>query len=352
VTAMDLGKASELISKGSSLDSLGRPSEALVYYERAERSAGPVQGGQRTHFKMVLAQNRALAYQHLKEFERSVLLWDEAIGLGQQLPPGDQEFGGGPHLIAELLAEKAFTLAEMGEYDRATQACQEALQLDHSNADVISAAGCVAVRQGDNEQAVRWCTKALEIDPNDAYSLANLGAALHGLNRVEEARVAFHRALTIAPTLQSALYGMGTLLAQTGSPEKAIPYLEDAVAHDPSGSEAWNHLGIAYLHSGRPGSRKCFERAVQADQRNEVAFTNLVIVIRNEEQCADEEAVALAFVSAGICGSLLDLAHGWHRLGRFSEALVLFERVLRDEPGNAHAEHGRSLCLRQIGRKV
>jgi len=267
------GKADELIDKGISLDELGKPSEALVYYEQAERSAGRVQGVQGTYLKMVLAQNRAVAYERLNEFKKSILLWDKAIGLARQLPPGDRDIGGGPHLVAELLAGKALTLTGMGEYDKAAQACREALQLEPSNARAIATAGLAALRLEAYEQAVRWCTRALEIDPNDAHSLANLAAALGGLNRVKEARAALHRALAIAPALPFALYVMGTLLLQEGSPEKAIPYLEDAVAHDPSYSEGWNHLGIAYLHSGQPGSRKCFERAVQADRRNKMAFT-------------------------------------------------------------------------------
>ncbi|MGO8950287.1 MAG: tetratricopeptide repeat protein [Ktedonobacterales bacterium] len=346
---MRSGSPNELIDKGISLDSLGKPSEALACYEQAEWLAGPVQGVLGTHFKMVLVQNRAVAYEHLKEFEKSIVLWDQSIGLAQQLPAYDREIGGGPHLVAEHLAGKALTLTEMGKYDKAARACQKALQLEPSNARAIATAGLVALRQGDCEQAVRWCTKALEIDPNDAHTLANLGAALGDLNRVEEAHAALRRALAIAPALPSALYVMGTLLAETGSSERAIPYLEGAVARDPS-SNGWNNLGMAYMQSGRPGARKCFKRAVQADQRNEVAFKNLVCVIREEEKCTDVEAVALASVSAGFYGSLLEQAHDFYQLGHFSEALVLFERVLRDDPGNAYAEQGRSLCLSQIGR--
>src|SRR5260370_2068984 len=98
------GKADELIDKGISLDELGKPSEALVYYEQAERSAGRVQGGQGTYLKMVLAQNRAVAYERLNEFKKSILLWDKAIGLAPQRAPGDRDIGGGPHLVAELPA--------------------------------------------------------------------------------------------------------------------------------------------------------------------------------------------------------------------------------------------------------
>lgn len=132
------------------------------------------------------------------------------------------------------------------------------------------------------EEAISWCRRALELSPRDVFSLANLGASLLGIGSVPEARSVLTQALELAPDHPPALYSMGTLVLENDSPEQAVAFLKRAVAGDPNNGDFWNHLGIALLMSGHPGSEECFHQALRADPDHYAASLNLEALRRKD----------------------------------------------------------------------
>ena len=78
-------------------------------------------------------------------------------------------------------------------------------------------------------------------------------------------------------TIESArLYRDGTRALEEGDAERAVRLLERAAERAPDVSEVQNHLGIAYLASGRrDDALRAFERAVALDCDNMAARKNL-----------------------------------------------------------------------------
>jgi Flp pilus assembly protein TadD len=78
-------------------------------------------------------------------------------------------------------------------------------------------------------------------------------------------------------TLEGArLYREGTDALARGDAEHAVRALESAAERAPEASEVQNHLGLAYLASGRRGEAiLAFERAVELDCDNAAARHNL-----------------------------------------------------------------------------
>lgn len=92
---------------------------------------------------------------------------------------------------------------------------------------------------------------------------ATLCAALFGCSAIEGAR----------------LYREGTLALERGDAADAVRALEGAAERAPEASEVQNHLGLAYLASGRRAEALlAFERAIALDCDNAAARHNLEVV--------------------------------------------------------------------------
>ena len=101
--------------------------------------------------------------------------------------------------------------------------------------------------------------------PNRARRVlaAALCAQLFGCSAIEGAR----------------LYREGTQALERGDAASAVRALEGAAERAPEASEVQNHLGLAYLASGRRGDALlAFERAVALDCDNAAARHNLDVV--------------------------------------------------------------------------
>jgi Flp pilus assembly protein TadD len=72
------------------------------------------------------------------------------------------------------------------------------------------------------------------------------------------------------------LYRSGTASLERGDSEAAVAQLEEAASLLPQASEIENHLGLAYLESGRTREAvAAFDRAVALDCDNHAASENL-----------------------------------------------------------------------------
>ena len=340
------------IDKGTSLDSLGKPGEAMSCFDKAElaldRSNEDVATTARA---FILASNRAIALEHLRDYTSSLAQWETAAEIGERIPSGYRYVASsGPLSKSAAILGKALTLAVKGDMEQAMTLCHQVLSEEPDNYHAIARMGYLLLRQGRCGEAIPWCRRAADSDQHDMHALANLGAALLGVGEVERARSALERALSLAPTHPPALYSMGTLLLQNGEAEKAAEYLRKAVNLNPEYSEAWNHLGIALLQTQQSGYRECFERALRADPRNQAALGNLVGVIRREDGCDPTNALATALVSTGACQSEQEVAQSFFQSGAFREALTLAEQIVARDKDNETAKLILAGCLHRLGR--
>lgn len=85
------------------------------------------------------------------------------------------------------------------------------------------------------------------------------------------------------------LYGSGSAALDRGDSARAIADFERAAELVPQASEVQNHLGIAYLSTGRTDeARTAFERALELDCENGAARHNLrALELRAAEQRAE-----------------------------------------------------------------
>jgi tetratricopeptide (TPR) repeat protein len=126
--------------------------------------------------------------------------------------------------------------------------------------------GQQALRQSEFARAAEDFKKVLALDPALVEAEVNLGLAYQGLLEYDLAVNYLAKALKERPSLPGPTLILGLDYVKLGTPEKAIPFLEQSVKLDPSNRYAREALASCYL------SRENFHGA--ADQFREIALLN------------------------------------------------------------------------------
>jgi tetratricopeptide (TPR) repeat protein len=119
----------------------------------------------------------------------------------------------------------------------------------------------VAAKEGETHLVVEGET--LQSIAEKYYGDSTLGGALGEYNNLDPLEPIGPGRTLLVPFDASVLvkiartnegyvaYNRGTMLARTGQYPEALPYLEKAVAADPSNSDAWHNLAVTYQKLGR-----------------------------------------------------------------------------------------------------
>ena len=126
----------------------------------------------------------------------------------------------------------------------------------------------------DFPMAVKMLQQATSMEPDYAPAWANLGRAYSatasfefgGRDAYRDAQAAYEKALALQPTQLEAEIYMANLLTDTGSIERAVPLLRQALKVNPNHAEAHWELGYAYRFAGmlKESATEC-ERARELD---------------------------------------------------------------------------------------
>lgn len=112
-------------------------------------------------------------------------------------------------------------------------------------------------------EAVRLYLRSLEVGPSarPINGLLALGMKANEVGRLtlERLEVAYAQRRD-----EISAFVIGTLLVHRGQPDRAVPYLEHAVAGRPDDAELLNNLAWCLLHSGQPDPARALELSQQA----------------------------------------------------------------------------------------
>jgi len=133
---------------------------------------------------------------------------------GEALPHFQQALKLAPpaHEVPSIYVHLASCLKDLGDYEEARTALEEALKLDPLLKEAHHLLGFCHFKLGDFQEAVHSFEKAIELDPGSAIDYANLGINLERLGHLKEAAFVLRQALELDPTLifaRQALEGLG-----------------------------------------------------------------------------------------------------------------------------------------------
>lgn len=184
-----------------------------------------------------------------------------------------------PQTSADLRIRLAGALLEAGEYDAAIKTldglqpadrnsaeasfwrarCYEKLatasylhlyQADPGSYRLHELMGDLAAAKGDDAKAIEEYRGAIALEPSSPNLHYSLGHLLWKDLKIPEARAEFEAELTLNPRHAGALDDMGDTYLLEHQPNKALPYLSQALAADSANSDIQRDLGTAYSELG------------------------------------------------------------------------------------------------------
>lgn len=230
-----------LYNRGVGLGDLGRPQEALVYYDRA-LAVNP-------SFANAF-YNKGVHLADFAQYESALACYDRAIEIK---PRYDKAW-----------ANKGFALDSLGRTEEAMACYDKALEIDPSNGLALTNKGAALSALGLFDEAMTCFDRALELDPQDGRALNNKGDVLYELGQPQQALVCFNRALEINPRYQKGWYNKATLLLETGRRKEALACFDRALELNPQDSDSWMNKGNLLCDLGHADEGlTCYDRALE-----------------------------------------------------------------------------------------
>jgi tetratricopeptide (TPR) repeat protein len=219
---------------------------------------------------------------------------------------------------AEAYAYQAEVLFDLGNYEQADEAIENALLLDPNSVDVQRIAGYLLEFRGYRQEAIDHYTAAIRLHPKLDMLHNALGRTYIGAGEIDLAIDSLETASELDPENSEYLYFLGYAYFTIGEREVAADYFKQAIEIRPEYPAAHCQLGLIYYQ-----------------QRNwEGAIPELELGV---EAYGDRITYRNAF-----CYYTLGLSYFY--VARCEEAYPLFDQVLEAIPDNAPAAEGIRLC--------
>ncbi len=223
------------------------------------------------------------------------------------------------HTAAAPALDRIIVALQQGRAQEAERLTREYLAHEPDHQDALLLLGLCLQEQGRSAEAVEPYRQLTQMLPLSALHWNNLGTVLRSAGQVREAEDAYRRALQLDPNDYTAAINLGFLFLERG----IYPAARDAFLHaheiDPVSPEARVYAAqMCYALDNR-------DRAEQLLQHR-----------HNWKDLPDELALELAIM----------MTH----FGDAAEGTRIFERLLRENPGNFRAVAHLSSMLERVNR--
>jgi tetratricopeptide (TPR) repeat protein len=150
-----------------------------------------------------------------------------------QTPTAEPSAPGEPSSTALDHFSQGNDLNRDGEFEKAAEQYEKALELDPQYVDAMTNLGVAYYNLGQLDRAIEQYTKAIEIAPNDADIRSNLAAAHVQKHQssgdpteLDKALEQYEKATELNPDLAEAHFGLGVIHALQGANTQAIEAFE------------------------------------------------------------------------------------------------------------------------------
>jgi len=146
----------------------------------------------------------------------------------------------------ERYLDQSLEAADAGDFARARQLMERAVDRDSSQAEARHFLGAICIELKDYDCAVAEATRAVELDPQVATYRFSLGTAMLGDARYADARIEFRHAVFLAPAFERAWLSRARIahtLGDFAEADSAYAVLQelnpDLLAASPQDQEMW-----------------------------------------------------------------------------------------------------------------
>ncbi len=160
----------------------------------------------------------------------------------------------------------------------AQKACAKAVELGNSGADGHICLGLIFNGTGEYEKAADEFQKAMQLDPTRDQAYSGLGRVYQKLNQPDKAEEVYKRAINLRPQYWLVYNQLGALYISQAEYEKAAAMFRRAAELDPDSYSAYSNLGAALVYAGKDeDAAQALEKSL-ALRPSRDAYNNIAVV--------------------------------------------------------------------------
>ncbi len=216
----------------------------------------------------------------------------------------------------------------------------------------------IYLNMGEYEKAVQQLDRALESDPTCIQAYYDRGLAYAQWQHYEQAIADFSRAIELDPRYADAYYNRGLMRARQGDFEQALADYDQAIALNPDAPLVYNSRGNVYhRHKDYARALADYDQAIQRNPAYAEAYINRGLTYAAQEEyqhaIADyNQAIALNPENAVAYNYR---GQAYMRLQQYAQALEDYTQAVTLDPHYAVAYNNRGLCyvrLKQYAQAI
>jgi tetratricopeptide (TPR) repeat protein len=274
--------------------------------------------------------NRGFTLMMMNNYERAVKDFDKAIGLD------------GKNAKAHLLLGQALGLLK----DKgALPALAKALRLDPNLIEVYFHRADLLL-ETNSEAALRDLDRAIALKP-DSVSYFRRGLAYAKLGNFQQAMDDYAKSIELNAGFVEVYFHRAELLLES-NPEVALRDLDKVIDLKP---DSHNYFKRAFIQAKLGNSRRAvddYSKSIELDPNYAMAYNNRAWELQKMGQGYLAEALKDALIAVKLqphSRSIRDtLGVVYRRMGRFDEAIAMFDTILAIDPDYEHSREERKLA--------
>lgn len=179
----------------------------------------------------------------------------------------------GASQYVELLLSRGIEEMSRGEYEKALEKFQRAVEREPHNPDVHYFSGLAYARLGNYPSAITAFQRVLDLHPKDPRVHYEMGMAYFSMEDYSKAMDSFKRAHRDDPSNALVLLYLGVTYQRMGQHKRSIRYVRKAKKLDPQLAQLSEfYLGMAYMGLGwEREASETLQMCIEIDPTTEVA---------------------------------------------------------------------------------
>jgi tetratricopeptide (TPR) repeat protein len=147
---------------------------------------------------------------------------------------------------AEEFFYKASEYEEQGQYIKALELYNKAIQLNLEYAVAYNNRGLIHLKQNNYAQAIVDFNKAIQLKPHDAITYYNLGLVYHEQKNYSQALIYYNKAIKISPYHSKIYNNRGNIYMEKKDHKNSLSDYNKAIQLDQDNAEAYRNRGVLY----------------------------------------------------------------------------------------------------------
>ena len=186
-----------------------------------------------------------MGYKELQDYKSAIVCFENA-----------RKYRAGE--TAQYYIASGAAYGEDGQYERAFELLNKAIQLDPTSSDAYNNIGLFYSRAGDHAMSIQMLNKAIRLDPKDDSPPYNIGNTYVALGDFQTAIEYYKQAIALNPASEKAWLNLGNGYGALRDYSNALNAFRKVLEINPSSASARHNIGVTYYMLGDTANARLY----------------------------------------------------------------------------------------------